>query len=301
MRRAFFFIVALLFATTSFASIPRARASSDASALLAPPFETRVMGSDVLAPFERQPESGLTRALRQAYEQTGTTNASGSVRFLSVDPSMDLKKTIRNPQMWNRYSYVVNNPIRYTDPDGREHVNEPGFTKPMTAENLAMDENTPAVVKGAFYAEGGLLALAGGVAAYEALETVALHVMVRIATWGGGGAATAEGLRRAAAGGGPTERVVTNLTQAPQEGRALSAAGGQGAQALANAARSGAGVRTFAANIPKALMSGLQQARLLEVRTTMMNGVTATEYRFAPGAAQYITKFFQDVTDKIAK
>lgn len=81
-------------------------------------------------------------------------------RFLSVDPSMDLKKTMANPQMWNRYSYVVDNPVRYTDPDGREHVNEPGFTKPMTAENLAMDENTPAVIKGAFYAEGALLGLA---------------------------------------------------------------------------------------------------------------------------------------------
>jgi RHS repeat-associated protein len=41
-------------------------------------------------------------------------------RFLSVDPSMDLKKTIQSPQMWNRYSYVVNNPLRYTDPDGRD-------------------------------------------------------------------------------------------------------------------------------------------------------------------------------------
>lgn len=70
------------------------------------------------------------------------------------------KKTLPNPQMWNRYSYVVNNPLRYTGPDGREHVNEPGFTKPMTAENLAMDENTPGVIKGAFGAEGFLLSLA---------------------------------------------------------------------------------------------------------------------------------------------
>jgi RHS repeat-associated protein len=45
---------------------------------------------------------------------------SAAGRFLSVDPSMDLKKTIRNPQEWNRYAYVENNPIRYTDPDGRE-------------------------------------------------------------------------------------------------------------------------------------------------------------------------------------
>lgn len=91
---------------------------------------------------------------------------------------------------------------------------------------------------------------------------------------------------------------MTNLTRAPQEGRALSAATGEGAQALANAARSGDGVRTFAANIPKALLSGLQQAGLLEIRRTQMNGVTATEYRFAAGASQYIAKFFKDVTDK---
>src|SRR5438270_6681980 len=45
-------------------------------------------------------------------------------RFLSVDPSLDLKKTLPNLQMWNRYAYVVNNSLRYTDPDGREHVNE---------------------------------------------------------------------------------------------------------------------------------------------------------------------------------
>jgi RHS repeat-associated protein len=41
-------------------------------------------------------------------------------RFLSVDPSMDLKANLPNPQRWNRYSYVSNNPINKTDPDGRD-------------------------------------------------------------------------------------------------------------------------------------------------------------------------------------
>jgi uncharacterized protein RhaS with RHS repeats len=41
-------------------------------------------------------------------------------RFLSVDPVLDVKGAIRKPQAWNRYSYVMNNPVRYTDPDGRE-------------------------------------------------------------------------------------------------------------------------------------------------------------------------------------
>jgi RHS repeat-associated protein len=38
-------------------------------------------------------------------------------RFLSVDPSLG---TPNKPQSWNRYAYVRNNPIRFTDTDGRE-------------------------------------------------------------------------------------------------------------------------------------------------------------------------------------
>jgi RHS repeat-associated protein len=44
-------------------------------------------------------------------------------RFLSVDPYLDLHKATRNPQNWNRYSYVRNNPINLVDPDGRDDVN----------------------------------------------------------------------------------------------------------------------------------------------------------------------------------
>jgi RHS repeat-associated protein len=43
-------------------------------------------------------------------------------RFLSVDPAMDLKKTLPIPQRWNRYSYTANNPVRYVDPDGKEAI-----------------------------------------------------------------------------------------------------------------------------------------------------------------------------------
>ncbi|HEV7923386.1 MAG TPA: RHS repeat-associated core domain-containing protein [Thermoanaerobaculia bacterium] len=78
-------------------------------------------------------------------------------RFSSADPSLDLKKTIGNPQMWNRYAYVVNNPIRYTDPDGREHVNEPGFTRSLSEAN---DWDEQPSVSRAFNAQGALLSLA---------------------------------------------------------------------------------------------------------------------------------------------
>lgn len=39
-------------------------------------------------------------------------------RFLSVDPTW-ASADLGRPQSWNRYSYVLNNPINHTDPDGR--------------------------------------------------------------------------------------------------------------------------------------------------------------------------------------
>lgn len=123
MRRALFFIVVIVFATSSFASIPRAsmldRTSEDASAFAASLLETRIRASEVLAPFERPTESERTRALRQAYEHPSTTNSSGLRCFLSADAALALKRAIKQPQSWNRYSYVVNNPINRIDPDGR--------------------------------------------------------------------------------------------------------------------------------------------------------------------------------------
>ncbi|HYR29898.1 MAG TPA: RHS repeat-associated core domain-containing protein [Thermoanaerobaculia bacterium] len=40
-------------------------------------------------------------------------------RFLSVDPG---RFDVTNPQSWNRYSYVLNNPLNALDPDGRETI-----------------------------------------------------------------------------------------------------------------------------------------------------------------------------------
>jgi RHS repeat-associated protein len=72
-------------------------------------------------------------------------------RFLSVDPIFGKPY---EPQSWNRYAYVLNNPLRYTDPDGREHVKEPGFTQPLSEADWS---DAPLVIKAAFYAEGVLV------------------------------------------------------------------------------------------------------------------------------------------------
>ena len=45
--------------------------------------------------------------------------SSAQGRFTSVDPLLESAK--RNlPQSWNRYTYALNNPLRYTDPTGEE-------------------------------------------------------------------------------------------------------------------------------------------------------------------------------------
>jgi RHS repeat-associated protein len=40
-------------------------------------------------------------------------------RLLSADPVLDTKAAMANAQGWNRYAYVLNNPINHTDPTGK--------------------------------------------------------------------------------------------------------------------------------------------------------------------------------------
>ena len=48
--------------------------------------------------------------------------ASQTGRFTTVDPVLDIDQALVDPQRWNRYTYVRNNPFRYVDPDGRALV-----------------------------------------------------------------------------------------------------------------------------------------------------------------------------------
>jgi RHS repeat-associated protein len=45
--------------------------------------------------------------------------ASGTGRFTSVDPVIDLEQALLDPQRWNRYAYALNRPLTFTDPDGK--------------------------------------------------------------------------------------------------------------------------------------------------------------------------------------
>jgi RHS repeat-associated protein len=44
--------------------------------------------------------------------------ASSMGRFMSPDPIGNSVVDFSNPQMWNMYSYVLNNPLKFTDPTG---------------------------------------------------------------------------------------------------------------------------------------------------------------------------------------
>jgi RHS repeat-associated protein len=64
-------------------------------------------------------------------------------RFLSIDPELNVKSAIHKPQKWNRYAYVVNSPILYLDPTGRQEA--AGFAMDRDVQDLLthrIDEKT---------------------------------------------------------------------------------------------------------------------------------------------------------------
>jgi len=61
---------------------------------------------------ERDTETGLDYLLARYY-------SSGQGRFISVDPE-NVGADPDRPQTWNGYSYALNRPVVYSDPDGRK-------------------------------------------------------------------------------------------------------------------------------------------------------------------------------------
>jgi RHS repeat-associated protein len=63
--------------------------------------------------------SGKERDAETGLDYFGARYFSGAQgRFTSPDPKM-FPHDITDPQSWNKYAYTYNNPLRYTDPDGR--------------------------------------------------------------------------------------------------------------------------------------------------------------------------------------
>ena len=93
-------------------------------------------------------------------------------RCLSVDPVLDTAVALKNPQGWNRYAYVRNNPINKTDPTGR--CEDPGkgeggtriciqpYIPTKTFSIFKGDGRGPQANGGAFRASQTLTLTAGG-------------------------------------------------------------------------------------------------------------------------------------------
>ncbi|MGH9895547.1 MAG: RHS repeat-associated core domain-containing protein, partial [bacterium] len=134
---------------------------------------------------ERDRESGLDYMVARYY-------SSSLGRFMAVDPGDDTEA--EDPQSWNRYAYVGNNPLAYADPDGtsghshmildaRRAANSPGGKEFLsnverTAKGVSKVASTIAVASTAGAIPAFVLAGPAGAAPAVKLGSIAGKVSV---------------------------------------------------------------------------------------------------------------------------
>ncbi|MBN8733917.1 MAG: RHS repeat-associated core domain-containing protein [Acidobacteria bacterium] len=74
-------------------------------------------------------------------------------RFTSPDPKLFSTRTIGNPQKWNRYAYVLNNPLVFIDPDGLEERINIFYTVSGNFRNYVQRGNTRVTTPGPDWAK----------------------------------------------------------------------------------------------------------------------------------------------------
>jgi len=83
-------------------------------------YDYHVFGEEPTVGGQPRKYAGKVRDPETGYDYFGGRYyAARLARFTTVDPAYRLEETLEDPQRWNRYTYVKNNPFRYTDPDGR--------------------------------------------------------------------------------------------------------------------------------------------------------------------------------------
>ena len=271
----------------------------------------------------RDTETGLDYFGARYFSAAQGRFTSPDLPFADQDPS--------NPQSWNLYSYAHNNPLRFNDPTGRCSEAAGGYTDEGSglfpgkcSEGQIGGTKPQQVTVGVGQEEANLIMLSmvgdqlssthqwatvvsaggqGAIAAWnlKGLATGGWHLLTGLRGLFGttemvaglyGGFSRAA-LEAAATAGGDTVKVVTNLTQAPAAGSALSVAVGQGAEALAGTAR--AGGTTYVAHIPRALIQLMRGAGLVTESTTSMGGAVGTELQFTPNAAEFVVGLFKPI------
>lgn len=126
-------------------------------------------------------------------------------RFLSVDPHgfWDLqsgseddqrafRRYIAEPQRWNRYAYVQNNPLRYIDPDGRESRAAIAFEhdiRDLSAGRITQEEYFDRTQARGVGAGIGVATVLGGVGGFRLATGLAVRFGLMGASLSGAGGA----------------------------------------------------------------------------------------------------------------
>ena len=80
-----------------------------------------------LTPGQPKRFTGKERDTETGFDYFGARYYGSRIgRFTTVDPVYTWRDNLVDPQRWNRYAYARNNPLRYTDPDGRQTAPQPG-------------------------------------------------------------------------------------------------------------------------------------------------------------------------------
>ncbi len=186
---------------------------------------TTASSSWIYTSYERDAESGNDYALARSY-----ANSQG--RFLAPDP---LEGIVGDPQSWNRYAYVENDPVNLSDPSGQ------GLWSDLGNAIVNFFEDVGAVVGGSAFSNGSPTC-----AGKDCVEVVTSHliwitggVCVEICGgWGGTGKGpgTAGGAgQQGGASGGSASGGSASSGSAPQGG------GGPGAGTAQDGGASGQG------------------------------------------------------------
>ncbi|MDQ1348280.1 MAG: hypothetical protein QG573_1654, partial [Acidobacteriota bacterium] len=83
---------------------------------------------------ERDLQSTTTNTLDDLDYMHARFHSPLTGRFLSTDPVLAVKRAMKRPQAWNRYAYVMGNPLKYVDPTGE--LPRPELLSALAAEWL---------------------------------------------------------------------------------------------------------------------------------------------------------------------
>ncbi len=103
-------------------AIGNVRAITDASGNVIERHDYQPYGEEWLPQGGTQPLrfTGKERDVETGLDYFGARYYGSKIgRFTTTDPVYTWQENLVDPQRWNRYAYARNNPLRYTDPDGK--------------------------------------------------------------------------------------------------------------------------------------------------------------------------------------